>query len=66
MTGVIKKEISKEIYDRAKANRNYIVSEDMNKVFSISQLCGYGVYSPLVYEKDGKYYVSYCMGSSCD
>lgn len=66
MTGVIKKEISKDIYDRAKANRNYIVSEDMSKVFSIAQLCGYGVYSPLVSEDNGKYYVNYYLGSSCD
>lgn len=66
MTGVIKKEISKDIYDRAKENRMYIVSEDMSKVFSISQLCGYGVYLPIVSEDNGKYYVNYYLGSSCD
>lgn len=60
------RKISKEIYDRAVANRGYIVSEDMNKVFDICQLCGYGVYLPLVFERDGEYFVSYEMGSSCD
>ena len=60
------KEINKDIYDRAKANGDYIKSEDMDKVFSISQLCGYGVYTPKVFEKDGKYYVSFYLGSSCD
>lgn len=60
------KEIPKEIYDRAKANRDYITEEDKSKVFSISQLCGYGVYSPTVFEKDGKYYCNYYLGSSCD
>ena len=60
------KEITKEIYDRAKANRNYITEEDKSKVFSISQLCGYGVYSPTVFEKDEKYYCNYYLGSSCD
>ena len=60
------KEITKEIYDRAKANNDYITKDDMDKVFSISQLCGYGVYTPTVFEKDGKYYVSFYLGSSCD
>ena len=60
------KEITKEIYDRAKANRNYITEEDKSKVFSISQLCGYGVYSPMVFEENGKYYCNYYLGSSYD
>lgn len=29
-------------------------------------VCGYGVYSFKVYEKDGKFFVSYCQGTSCD
>lgn len=59
-------EITKDIYDRAMANRRYIVPEDMPKLFTKAQLCGYGVYSEMVYEKDGKYFCSYCMGSTCD
>ena len=61
------REISKEIYDRAKKLANgYICGDDMDKVFSASELLGYGVYSPFVYEKDGVYYVRYLIGSSCD
>ena len=60
------RKISKEIYDRAVANKGYIASEDMSKVFDICQLAGYGVYLPLVFERDGEYFVSYEMGSSCD
>ena len=59
-------EITKDIYDRAMANRRYIAPEDMPKLFTKAQLCGYGVYSAMAYEKDGKYYCSYCMGSTCD
>lgn len=60
------REISKEMYDRAKQNRDYLTQDDRVKVFNISERCGYGVYSPLVVEKDGKYYVSYYLGSTCD
>lgn len=59
-------EISKDVYDRAMKNRGYIASEDMSDLFSISQLCGNGVYSAMVYEKDGKYYCSFWLGSTCD
>ena len=59
-------EITKDIYDRAMANRRYIAPEDMPKLFTKAQLCGYGVYSAMAYEKDGKYFCSYCMGSTCD
>ena len=36
------KEISKEVYDRAVANNGRIAREDINDVFDISILCGYG------------------------
>lgn len=66
MTEKLKRKISKEIYDRAKQNRDYITKEDMSEVFDICEMCGYGVYSPLVFEQDGEYYVGYYLGSSCD
>lgn len=59
-------EISKEVYDRAQKNRSYIASEDMGKLFTVSQLCGYGVYGARAFEKDGKYLCAYNIGSSCD
>jgi hypothetical protein len=61
-----KKEISKEIYDRAMQNNKYITEADKNEIFTISQLCGYGVYGAIAVEEDGKYYCKYSMGSSCD
>ena len=59
-------EITKDVYDRAMENRQYITPEDKAKLFTEAQLCGYGVYSAMAYEKDGKYFCSYCMGSTCD
>lgn len=58
------KPITKKIYDNAK--NGYVASQDMDKVFSISQLCGYGVYLPRVHEKNGEYYCTYQLGNSCD
>ena len=60
------REITKEVYDHAKANRGYITADDSDRVFTISELIGYGVYGDQVFERDGKYYVSYSLGSSCD
>lgn len=62
----IKREISKEIYDRAMANHGQITKDDTDSVYSISEVMGYGVYSERVLEEDGKYYVSFQMGDSCD
>ena len=60
------KEISKEIYDKAIKNNGYITDEDEWKVFTESQIMGYGIYGTHVYEEDGKYYVHYSMGDTCD
>ena len=60
------REISKEIYDRAKANHGYIAREDIDKVFDISEQLGYGIYGDQVTERDGKYFVCYERGESCD
>ena len=66
MTGTLRKEITKEIYDRAMENRGFITSEDESKIFSVSQLCGYGVYMAMAHEENGEYYCTYQMGSTCD
>lgn len=60
------REISKEVYDRARQNRGYITSQDSKDVFSVSELMGYGVYGDQVVERDGKYFVLYERGDSCD
>ena len=50
-----KREITKEQYERAKCNRNYIADEDMTDIFNASELYGYGVYGARVYKEDDKY-----------
>ena len=60
------REITKEIYERNK-ERGVLSREDEEKVFDQAQLCGYGVYFTQVYAgKDGKYYVRFDMGDTCD
>ena len=61
-----KREITKEQYERAKLNRNYIADEDMVDIFAASELYGYGVYGARAYKEDDKYYVYYSIGDSCD
>lgn len=64
----IKREIAKEVYDRA-MDHNGVISDkdDINAVFSISELCGYGVYNDQVSQgEDGKYYVNFYRGETCD
>ena len=60
------REITKDQYDRAMQNRGYLTNADKDDVFSVAELCGYGVYGAIVFEKDGKYYVGYSIGDSCD
>ena len=60
------KEISKEIYDKAMENNGHIPKDMEEQVFGIAVLCGYGLYGNRVKEEDGKYYVTYNRGSSCD
>ena len=60
------RKITKEQYDRAMLNKGFITKEDEKDIFSISELCGYGVYMPRAIEHHGEYYVSFNLGSSCD
>ena len=60
------REISKEIYDRSQQHNGFIAAEDQDKVWSVSEQLGYGVYGGQTFEKDGKYYVGYEIGDSCD
>lgn len=60
------REITKEQYERAMKNNGYIADEDGKDIFTISEMCGYGVYLPIAFERDGKYFVSFELGSSCD
>jgi predicted transcriptional regulator len=55
-----KREITKEQYDRA------VNDHDASDIFSQAEVMGYGVYDEHYFEEDGKYYVSFELGSSCD
>lgn len=68
-----KKEITKEQYERAWAERHgYITEEDMEDIFSQSELVGYGIYLPTASKEydeatgETTYCVHYEMGDSCD
>lgn len=61
-----KREITKEQYERAIQNGGHIAEEDKSDVFSCSEIWGYGVYGNRVVEDDGKYYVDYSIGETCD
>ena len=49
-----------------KSNCFYVTKDDINELFPISLLIGYGVYGVTVREVDGKYICSYERGDSCD
>ena len=61
-----KRQISKEVFDRALINGGHITGADMQQVFTMSELCGYGVYMPTVYKDGDKYMCQFEMGDSCD
>ena len=66
-------EVSKEVYERARANSVnkdaksfYMVKEDTEKLFSDSIRLGYGLYNCKVHEENGKYICTWEMGDTCD
>ena len=56
----IKREITKEQAEKV------IHENDWSNIFSQSEVCGYGVYGERVREEDGKYFVEFYRGESCD
>lgn len=63
---VLEREILAEQYARAQAHNSYLTEADRNIVFTDSERLGYGVYGGDVLERDGKYYVRFSLGSTCD
>ncbi len=66
-------EVSKEVYDRARANSSnpeatyfYMTGKDQVELFSESIRCGYGLYSCMVHKEGDKYICTYEIGDSCD
>ena len=60
------REITKEQYERAMQHSGYIAKEDESAIFTTAEIWGYGVYSLKAKEENGKFYVHYELGSSCD
>ena len=52
----MKRTITKEVYDRAVANKGYITSADQYEVFTVDEIYGYGVYCAKV-EKEADQYI---------
>ena len=66
-------EVSREVYERAKAHSKnkdaeffYMDSKDQEQLFSEAIRWGYGLYSCTVREENGKYICSYWTGDTCD
>lgn len=59
-------EVPKDVYERAQKNGGRMAPEDQPRFFSESILIGYGLYSCIVREENGKYICSYMIGDSCD
>lgn len=67
-------EVSKEVYERAKAQYTgeeprdsyYMAQSDIEKTFDESIRWGYGLYNCQVHEENGKYICTWWRGSSCD
>lgn len=63
------REITKEQFDEimtASNGRGFIPANLEEKYFDVCILWGYGLYGTRVYEKEGKYYLDYSRGESCD
>lgn len=60
----ITREITKEKYDYYESQSN--VSAAIKSEMSDDIICGYGYYGGSVYESNGKYYMRYSIGNSCD
>ena len=59
-------EVTKDVYDRAQKHGGYMDESDRVKCFSEADLCGYGIYSPIVHRRGDKYICRYSRGSTCD
>ena len=60
-------EIPKDVYDRAQKHHGMLSPEDETlSLFSVYELYGAGIYFPLCYKQDGKYYCRYDIGENAD
>ena len=56
----VKREITREQYIDAIENKNTA------GLYTPQELVGYGVYQERIYEQDGKCYLDFMLGDSCD
>lgn len=62
----VTREISKEFYDQCVSKSKKDSREAVEKYLGMAITAGYGLYGYNFYEKDGKYYLKFTRGSSCD
>lgn len=66
------KPITKEQYERAQLNNGFITEADLQKIFSQSELYGYGVLEPIACKRysestgETTYVISYTTSTNCD
>lgn len=60
------REITKDQYDRAMENHGLLCDEDCCDVFTQAEMCGYGVYMPVVAHLCDRYVVRFEVGDTCD
>lgn len=72
--GLVRSErsITKEQYERAQINNGYVTEANLQEIFSTSDLCAYGVLSPIACKRyntftdETTYIVSYSTSTCCD
>lgn len=62
----IHREIDRGQYNRAVENNGHIAQCDTESVFTASEMYGYGIYSDTVYSKNGRFFVMFNRGETCD
>jgi len=62
----VKEEISREMYTNYMARPKAEWLPEVEKTIPESWICGYGYYGTELRAMDGKYYLVYSIGDSCD
>lgn len=61
------RKISEEMYRRAvHENNGRLTREEQCEVLTDAERLGYGASTGSVFERDGEFFVNYCIADSCD
>lgn len=66
------KPITKEQYKRAQLNNGFMTEADLQDIFNVVELCGYGVLEPIACKRysestgETTYVISYTTSTNCD